>query len=175
MKMFHVEPISIRRMLTGLAMILLLLTTSCATMRDRDTIPDYVIREGGKNVIGSAPLNAFIFEDTRQDVYFQDFLTYRFQKNNMAEKVFEVDISGSRFKILLYDAAEFEKYFRTSDYIPTVTVTAVELNAGKSRFVALSMVDASNQDCLSENSLWLATATQYLKKLKDEYLSNARS
>lgn len=173
--MFHVEPTRLSRIMAGLASIMLLLTVSCASMRDRDTIPDYVIREGGKNVIGSAPLNAFIFEDTRQDVYFQDFLIYKFRKSNLVEKAFEVDISGSRFRILLYDGVEFEKYFRSSDFIPTVTVTAGEQNAGKSRFVALSMVDASNQDCLSPNSLWFATATEYLKKLKDDYLANARS
>lgn len=174
MRMFHVERIA-RRLIFRAIVVGCLLLSSCATMRNRDTIPDYVIREGGKTVVGSGALNAFIFEDIRQDVYFQDFLIYRFRKNNLAEKTFEVDLSGQRFKILLYDTAEFEKYFRSSDYIPTVTVTAGEQNSGKSRFVALSMVDESNQDCLSEKSLWFATATEYLKKLKDDYLAHARS
>lgn len=175
MKLFHVERASASRIYKGLIPLLAsLLFHSCATMRDRDTIPDYIIREGGKSVTGSGPLYAFIFEDTRQDATFQGFLVAKLRHNDTRETEFPVTISNTRFKILYYDNADFEKYFRASDYIPTVTVTAGEDNINKPRFIALSMVDESNQDCLSPQSLWYNTATEYLKKNKDEYLAHAR-
>lgn len=173
MRLFHVERMTHYPMNTGLlaAIVLLCACFSCATMRDRDTIPDYVIEEKGKQIIGTQPLHAFIFEDTRQDMSFQGFLVQKFRKDSRNEKVFKVTISNSEFTVLLYDNMEFDKYFRTSNYIPTTTVTASETNASKPRFVAVSMVDANNQDCLSTRSLWYPTATHYLKTLKDEYLA----
>lgn len=176
MKLFHVERIIKTRTFIGLIGLIgcLTLGISCASMRDRDTIPDYIIREGGMSVTGSGALHAFIFEDVRQDATFQGYLVAKFRQNDLRERMFPVNVSGQSFKILYYDHTEFEKFFRSSDYIPTVTITAEQENQNKPRFIAVSMIDDANQDCLSETSVWYATATEYLKKLKDDYLSHAR-
>ena len=37
------------------------------------------------------------------------------------------------------------------------------------KFIAISMINSFNEDCLAEGSLFQNIATKYLKTLKDEY------
>ena len=37
------------------------------------------------------------------------------------------------------------------------------------KFIAISMINDRNEDCLAENSLFKNMAVNYLKKLKEEY------
>jgi len=168
--MFHVERILRNPMYKRIASLLLMfvLVISCGISRQRTSIPDYLILQNGKSVIGNKDLNTFIFENPQKDVTFQSFLMKKFNLNSIIEYDFWITISGEKYKMLLYDNSELEKYFTVSDFI-VLNQNPVTIDSDYPKFIAVSMISATNDDCLSEQSLFYNIATNYLKDLKDEY------
>ncbi len=167
--MFHVEPkmktLAIRGLIAFSSLILII---SCAT-RNKMVINEYVVLPEGKRVVGNtSPLNAFIFETLQKPISFQVFLTEKYKTDNLKDPEFWVVIDGSRYKVLVYDNADLEKYFHVSDFIQTNFDTDAE-NSARPNFIAVSMINDHNEDCLTENSLYYNVAVNYLKTLKQEY------
>lgn len=170
--MFHVERTIKNLISKGIAAIIVLIFTLCAcnAARERQTIPDYLILENGKTAIGTKPLNAFIFESTRRDILFQKFLVSRYKSVDLNEKEFDITIDGQHFQMLVYDNPELEKYFDTSKFIITNLQPETEATVNIPKFIAISVISANNEDCLSEQSIFHNITINYLKTLKDDFL-----
>jgi hypothetical protein len=169
--MFHVE-LNPERLIdkgkVGLLVAFFMLT-SCIGTRQSIQIPDYLLVPKGKEIIGNKGLTAFIFENNLKKMSFEQYLAFKFKADNYSQKEFWVDIDNSNFKIIVYDYAEFEKYFISANYSPINLEPDNVQNLDKRKFIALSIINSFNEDCLSEDSLYKNIAAKYLKNLKDEY------
>ena len=174
--MFHVERTLLKLMYKGKLFMFLffLIVSSCGIARQKYVIDDYTIVPNAKEILGNKGLSAFVFENNKKLLPFQQFLTNKFKLDSYQEKEFWVTIDGDKYKIILYDNDELEKYINTSDF--TVANQNPEVvNVGSTAdFIALSMISSRNEDFLSEGSVYENIAVKYLKQLKDEYLSNDR-
>lgn len=169
--MFHVERIikSKNNTIKTTLFLGLLLLISCIATRQTIQIPDYILEPNGKEVIGKKSLTAFIFENNQKNSPIENYLSSKFKTDNYLEKEFCVNISKDKYKIIVYDAADFEKYFNSSNYA-MINQLPDNAKVGDSRkFIAISMINSFNEDCLAEGSLFQNIATKYLKTLKDEY------
>lgn len=173
MKRFHVEQKKKGRANARLFVLIAVLTLafSCGPVQDRTTIPDFLIEPNGKAVIGSGPLHAFVFEDRQERITFQAYLVSKLDSRTYNETTYPIEIDGNRYRLLLYDNSEFEKYFHLTKYIPTYSRNATEENVARPPFIAVSVVSDRNDDCLAENSIFRNIVTQYLEDLKSEYES----
>ena len=169
--MFHVERRRRGLINTGLIALLaiFLMLISCRGTVQRVTIPDYLVVPNGKEALGTKPLNAFIFENIQDKVTFMNFVMKKFALNNYRDTDFWVTIDGAKYKLMIYDNSELEKYFVVSDFIIT-NLKPQTIDTDTPKFIAISMISESNDDCLSPESLYYNLATKYLKNLKDEYL-----
>lgn len=175
-KMFHVERSLLELMNKGkiLFFLLFFVILSCGITKQKMVINDYVIVPNAKEILGNKGLSAFVFENNKKILPFQQFLTNKFKLDSYQEKEIWVTIEGDRYKIILYDNDELEKYINTSDFTVAIQNPDV-VNVGSTvDFIALSMISSRNEDCLVEGSLYENIAVKYLKQLKDEFLSNDR-
>ena len=174
--MFHVERILLKLMNKGKLSIFLLffIILSCGITRQKYIIEDYTIVPNAKEILGNKGLNAFVFENNKKLIPFQQFVSNKFKLVSYQEKEFWVTIEGDKYKIILYDNDELLKYINTFDFALANQNPDV-VNVGSSAdFIAISMINSRNEDCLSEGSLYESIAVKYLKQLKDEFLSNDR-
>jgi hypothetical protein len=151
---------------------LLLIFISCGISRQRIEIPDCLIVPNGKEIVGNKNLNAFVFENNLKNIPFQQYITTRFKSNNYLEKEIWITIEKDKFKLIFYDNDEFEKYIGTSNYTALNQETEANKTGNNAKFIAISMINAQNEDCLIEDSLYQNIAISYLKKLKDDYIKN---
>jgi len=174
--MFHVERTLLKLMYKGKLPIFLLLfiILSCGISRQKYVIEDYTIVPNAKEIIGNKGLNAFVFENNKKIIPFQQFLVNKFKLNSYQEKEIWVTIEGDKYKIILYDNDELEKYINTSDFTVANQNPDVVNVGSPVDFIAISMISSRNDDCLAEGSLYENIAVKYLKQLKDEFLSNDR-
>ncbi|OIQ15583.1 MAG: hypothetical protein BM557_11065 [Flavobacterium sp. MedPE-SWcel] len=149
------------------------LMTSCITPRHTVEINDYILLENGKEILGKEKgLTAFIFENDVRKIPFQQFLADKYKVGGYRDISYWVTIDGNRYKVYLYENAELEKYFDVSEFMVSNVETEVNIKGSKANFIAMSMINDANDDCLAEDSLYRSIATKYLKRLKDEYLYN---
>jgi len=143
---------------------------SCVARKATVQIEDYLLVPNGKEVIGNPkPLTAFIFENNTKNMSVEKFLSIKFKTENYFSQEFSVTIDRNRYKIILYDHSEFEKYFDSSNY-SVINLQPEDATVEVQRkFIAFSMIDSENHDCLEEGSLLQNIAVNYLKNLKDEY------
>lgn len=171
--MFHVERISksiiIKRIFSIFLIIFVL--QSCVGARAGFQIDDYYIAPNGKEILGTKPLNAFIFENNVTNLPFEQFLAVKYNLNNLLSREFWITIDGSKYKLMIYDNAEFDKYFGYSNFAAVNQENLANIVGGQARFVAISMVNEFNEDCLTDKSMLQNVSTIYLKKLKDEYIN----
>lgn len=174
--MFHVERTLLKPMYKGklLMFLLLFIFLSCGIAKQKYVIEDYTIVPNAKEIIGNKGLNAFVFENNKKIIPFQQFLVNKFKLNSYQEKEIWVTIEGDKYKIILYDNDELEKYINTSDFTVANQNPDVVNVGSPVDFIAISMISSRNEDCLAEGSLYENIAVKYLKQLKDEFLSNDR-
>ncbi len=171
MKMFHVERKPSSRTVKGLFVFFsMLFLSNCGSPRQRTTIPNYLVLPNGKEILGNKGLNAFIFENTQNKLTFQNYLVTKYNLDNLQDKDFWVTIDGSKYKLLIYENAELEKYFVVSDFIITNKRPEVSESTSQPNFIAVSIINATNEDCLSNQSLFQNIALNYLQDLKNDYL-----
>lgn len=135
-------------------------------------IPDYLVVQNGKESIGIKSLNAFIFENNLKNIPFQQYVSTKFKSDNLEERTRWILIDNDKFKLIFYDYDEFEKYFGTSNYTAINQETSANKQGNQSKFLAISIINAQNEDCLKPDSLFQNIAISYLKTLKDDYLKN---
>jgi hypothetical protein len=174
MAMFHVERFLKTLLRKGFFVFLtVILFTACITPRHTVEINDYVLLPNGKEVLGKEKgLMAFIFENNKRKAPFQEFLVEKYKLGATQEIWYYVIVDGIRLKVFLYDNAELEKYFDTSQFMISNVETEVNRIGSSVDFLALSVISETNEDCLAEGSLYQGMAIKYLKALKDEYNYN---
>lgn len=165
--MFHVKPARKTLAVFGIAMLLV----NCMGARMTTQIPDYLLVSGGKEILGGKPLTAFLFEnDVRAKMQFESFVAFKYHTGNTYALESFITISGERCKLMIYDTSDFEKYFNSANYSPMHEETQNDLNSTR-KFMAISIIDSYNQDCLAEGALLQHAAIEYLRNLKNEYLN----
>lgn len=171
LKLFHVELSLSTSINKGKILIFLFLFSiySCGTIKPNYQITDYVLVPNGKEIIESKALNAFIFENNKRQIPIEQYISTKLNLDSYNQNEFWVTINNQKFKLIVYDYTEFEKYFNSSNYaVKNLEPANVEIQ-DKRDFIAISMINAYNEDCLADGSLYQNIALQYLKKLKDEY------
>lgn len=143
---------------------------SCVARKATIQIEDYLLVPNGKEVFGNPiPLTAFIFENNTKNMTIEKFLSMKFKKENYYSLEYSVTIDRNRYKIILYDNSEFEKYFDSCNF-SVINLQPDDATVEIQRkFIAFSMVNSDHQDCLADDSLLQNIAVNYLKNLKDEY------
>jgi hydroxymethylpyrimidine pyrophosphatase-like HAD family hydrolase len=152
--------------------LLLTLLIGCISTRPTIQIPDYIIVPNGKEVVGKKNLTAFIFENNLKKPMIEKFLSEKFKTSNYLEKEFWITIDKNKYKIIIYDSAEFEKYFNSANYSAINQEPESEKTGDQRKFIAISMINSYNEDCLADSSLFQNVAIKYLKNLKDEYYNH---
>lgn len=170
--MFHVERIKKSTIIKRIFPVFLIIFVlqSCVGARAGFQIDDYYIAPNGKETLGTKPLNAFIFENNITNLPFEQFLAVKFKLNNLLSREFWITIDGNKYKLMIYDNAEFDKYFGYSNFAAVNQENLANIVGGQARFIAISMVNEFNEDCLSDKSMLQNISTIYLKNLKDEYI-----
>lgn len=169
--MFHVE-----RNLSGavnkrkvLSLFILFVFTCCISSRQTVQISDYILVPNGKKITGTNSLVAFVFENNQKKIPIEQYLSLKYNTDNFQENQIWVVIANDKFKIIIYDYSEFEKYFQSANYSVINQEPESNKTGDARKFIAISMVNAANEDCLANNSLFQNSALKYLKKLKDDY------
>lgn len=172
--MFHVK-LNMRtpaiKGITGMLFLFFVLN-SCAGAKQSIQIPDYILVPNGRENIGGNNLTAFIFENNMKNVPIEQYLSMKFETSNLFEKEFWIKTEGQKFKIIIYDYNEFEKYFVSTNYAPMNVIPENAKSGDQRKFIAISMISSYNEDCLADGSLLQNIAVNYLKNLKDEFLRN---
>ncbi|MEL1246063.1 hypothetical protein AAEO56_17450 [Flavobacterium sp. DGU11] len=151
-------------------LLILMLSTSCITPRHTVEINSYVLMENGKEILGKEKgLIAFIFENNQRKMPFAQFVAYKYNLGTYTDVSYWVTVDGYRLKVFLYENAELEKYFDISQFMVSNVETEANIVGSKAKFLAMSVISESNEDCLADNSLYKNITIKYLEALKDEY------
>lgn len=171
--MFHVKRIIKNRMVKGIALtlFLVLIASSCIGARATVQIPDYILVSNGKENIGGKNLTAYIFENNVKKTQIEYFVAYKFNSANYFEREIWITINKDKYKLIIYDNSDFEKYFSSQNYSPINEETKSDDYSSQRKFIAISMINAFNEDCLADNSLFQNIAVKFLTDLKNEYVN----
>jgi hypothetical protein len=170
--MFHVKRHIKTIVNKGISVLLLLffLLTSCSSRKATIQIPDYILVPNGKEILGSSVgLTAFMFENNTKNLSIEKFLSMKFKSENYFSTEYWVVIEKAKYKMIVYDNADFEKYFNSSNYSVINLEPQNDQSDQQRKFIAISIINANNEDCLADGSLFQNLTVNYLKKLKDEY------
>jgi len=167
--MFHVERNKKRLINTAFALILWACSMACSGSRNTVQIQDYLLVGNGIELQSHVPLTAFVFENNQKNPPIEKFLSLKFKQSNYFDKQFWVTLNNAKFKLVVYDAAEFEKFIGSGNYAQINQEPENAKYGNQPKFIAFSMVSSTNEDCLSDQSLYQHLALTYLKNLKDDY------
>ncbi|WP_129582991.1 hypothetical protein [Flavobacterium cyanobacteriorum] len=149
------------------------LPMGCITPRHTVEIKEYVLLPNGKKVLGNEKgLTAFVFENKQSKIPFSQYAALKYGLGKYTEVEYWVTIEGQKFKIMIYDNDELQKYFDTSVFMVTEVETEVNIRGSKANFIGISVIDAANEDCLAEGSLYQNIIITYLRQLKNEYYNS---
>src|SRR5690554_361798 len=135
-------------------------------------IDDYlIVPTEATNNIGTKNLNVFVFENDLTTPPIELFLTEKYKLQTYQTREFWVTTdTKERLYIKVLERPEIENFLDLSQYGARIQETKGNRDIRQSKYLAFSVTDENGEDCLSEKSLFYNIATQYLKKLKDEYL-----
>ena len=169
--MFHVEQYFDKPIFKGtiISLLLFIFLNSCMGARQTIQITDYILEPNGKEIIGNKNLTAFIFENNLKKLPIEQFLSAKFKTDNYQQNEFWITIDKEKYKVIIYDKPDYEKYFINANFAVVNQEPENEKSNDQRKFIAISMINSSNEDCLSDDSLYQNIAVNYLKKLKDEF------
>jgi len=167
--MFHVERNKKRVINTAFALVLWVCSIACSGSRNTVQIQDYLLVGNGIELQSHVPLTAFVFENNQKNPPIEKFLSLKFKLSNYFDKQFWVTLNNAKFKLVVYDVAEFEKFIGSGNYAQINQEPENAKYGNQPKFIAFSMVSSTNEDCLSDQSLYQHLALTYLKNLKDDY------
>ena len=166
--MFHVKPLLKTLVYKGFFLFLLINFIGCVPRYAVD-VTDYVLMPNGKSILGNQGLTAFIFENNPRKIPFQQFVADKYKVGTYTDVEYWVTVDGKRFKVILYDNAELEKYFDTTYFVAANVETETNIVGSKVKFLAVSVINEYNEDCLATGSLYQNMIIEYLRNLKKEY------
>ena len=170
--MFHVERFKQNTLYIAFVVAFFAVSIACSGARNTIQIPDYLLVENGIELQAHQPLTAFVFENNQKNPPIEKFLSEKFKNSNFFDKQFWVTVNDTKFKLIVYDAAEFEKYIGSGNYAQINQEPENAKYGIQPKFIAFSLVSSANEDCLSDRSLFQHIALTYIKNLKDEYCKN---
>jgi hypothetical protein len=170
--MFHVERTPKSPLFATIVLVCVSLFIQCGGARSTIQITDYLLVGNGIELQKNKPLTAFVFENNQKNPPIEKFLSLKFKNSNYFDKQFWVNIQGNKCKLIVYDAAEFEKYIGSSNYAQINQEPENAKYGSQPKFIAFSVVSATNEDCLSDQSLYQQVVLTYVKNLKNEYYNN---
>lgn len=170
-KLFHVEHKNKTLFYKGFFLFFVFsILVSCKTQRELIDVSDYILLDNGKQVPGKEKgLTAFLFQNNPKKKSFNQFLVEKYGLGTYQDIEYWVTIDGIKFKVFLYENAELEKYFVTNDFVASNVVPDASVVGSKVKFLAISVIDSYNDDCLADTSLFKNIVIKYLKDLKEEY------
>lgn len=169
--MFHVKRLAASYAHKGVVLVLVLLLQSCIGARPTVQIPDYLLIPNGKERVEGQPLTGFVFENNvRAKLPIEQFIATKFNSANYFEREMWVSIDGDRYQLIVYDAADFEKYFNSANFSPINEEAKDERNSLR-KFIAISVINDYNEDCLSDRSLLQNKTVKFLQSLKNEFIN----
>ncbi len=151
MAMFHVERFYKTLFIKGFFVLFtVFMFTSCITPRHTVEINDYLLLEDGKEILGQEKgLICFFFENNQRKEPFQQFLMNKYKLGNSDEISYNITLEGNRFKVFFYSYDELVKYFDLSQFMVNNVETEVNRVGSSGNFLAISVIDEYNNDCLS--------------------------
>jgi hypothetical protein len=172
--MFHVKPYKRTLAVKGffLFFVLNIILAGCSTPRQLIDVSDHVLRPNGKPILGHDGLTAFIFENNPRKRPFQQFVADKYNVGNYVDVEYWTTIERKRFKVMVYENVDLEKYFETSNFIASNVEPDANVVGSKVRFIAISVINEFNEDCLADGSLYQNMIINYLRNLKKEYYNS---
>lgn len=172
--MFHVKRNVKTLIFKGfLLFIIVIIPVSCITPRHMVEIQEYILLPDGKKVLGKEQgLTAFIFENKQSKMPFVQFIGQKYGIGNYVEVEYWVTLDGHKLKVMVYDNAELEKYFDTSAFMVSNFETEANIRGSKAKFLAISVTNSYNEDCLADGSLYQNIVVNYLRQLRNEYYNS---
>lgn len=155
-------------------LFLLIVSLGCGINKPKYTIEDYVLVPNAKAILGNDGLTAFVFENNKKILPFQQFLISRYDLQTYNEREIPFIINDQLFIMHVYDADETIKYINTSDFVMKNQIPDLSKLGNQPDFIVLSITNDKNEDCLKDDSLHQNTVIKYLKNLKQDYFSNDR-
>jgi hypothetical protein len=149
-----------------------ILFLSCGNLQQGGYIIDdfLIVPTEATNNIGTKNLNVFVFENDLTTPPIELFLAEKYKLETYQTREFWVEENKDRFYIKVLDRHETEKYLDLSQYGAQIQETKGNRDINQSKFLAISIIDESGADCLSQKSLYYNIAVKFLQKLKKEYL-----
>lgn len=154
--------------------VFFLITASCGISKPKYVIEDYALVPNAKAILGNDGLTAFIFENNKKILPFQQFLVNKYNLQTYNQREIPFTINEQQFVLHMYDNDEITKYLNITDFVMKEQIPDVSKMGNQSDFIVLSVVSDMNEDCLKDNSLYQNIVIKYLKNLKQEYFSNDR-
>ena len=155
-------------------LILIIISVSCGIQKPKYTIEDYVLVPNAKKILGNDGLTAFVFENNKKILPFQQFLVNHFNLQTFNQREIPFTINEEQFIMFIYDSDETDKYINTADFILKNQIPNASKMGNQSDFIVISVTNDKNEDCLKDDSLYQNIVIKYLKNLKEEYFSNDR-
>ena len=155
-------------------LFLFMVSISCGIHKLQYIIEDYVLVPNAKPVLGNGGLTAFVFENNKKILPFQQFLINRYKLQTFNQREIPFTINEERFRLHVYDRDETDKYINTSDFVMKNQIPDASKLGTQSDFIVISVTNDKNEDCLKDDSLYQNNVIKYLKNLKEEYFSNDR-
>ncbi|CAM4166415.1 hypothetical protein FLAN108750_13655 [Flavobacterium antarcticum] len=155
-------------------LLLFVISVSCGINKPQYTIEDYVLVPNAKPVVGNGALTAFVFENNKKILPFQQFLINHYKLQTFNQREIPFTINEEQFILHVYDRDETDKYINTSDFVLKNQIPDASKLGNQSDFIVISVTNDKNEDCLKDDSLYQNIVIKYLKNLKEEYFSNDR-
>ncbi len=161
--------------------------SSCIPLRIAPDIDDYRITRGKSFKRNLPKREMFVFEDPKDADHFYDYVNTRFQLNN--ENVYDDVPFKLEERQYFFSFYEIEIPDKSINFIPIIFDVFVNAalgnedmdpifsdgNAGYSRvgnwYIAIEVYNDLEKDSLQVNSLSREAVLEYLRTLKEEYLS----
>lgn len=150
------------------------LCLGCGISNPKYMIDDYVLVPNAKKILGNNGLTAFVFENNKAIIPFQQFLVVKYNLQTLNQREISFTINGEQFTMHVYGADDTVKYINTFDFVMKNQIPDSSKMGLQADFIVLSVTNKTNEDCLSEDSLYQNIVIKYLKNLKQAYFSNDR-
>lgn len=155
-------------------LIFFVISVSCGIHKPQYIIEDYVLVPNAKPVLGNSGLTAFVFENNKKILPFQQFLINRYKLQTFNQREIPFTINEDHFTLHVYDSDETEKYINTSDFVLKNQIPDISKMGNQPDFIVVSVTNDKNEDCLKDGSLYQNNTIKYLKNLKAAYFSYDR-
>ncbi len=156
-----------------------LILQSCIPLRIAPNIEDYKVKQGKKFKKGLPSREMFVFEDPKDENHFYKYINFKFDLN---DSLVDTDVPFRlKEQQYFFSFYEVEIPTKTINLIPIFIDGALDtdvLEEGYSSrkgnwYIAMEVYSDDEEDCLSEKSLSRTRVLEYLRALKNEYLSTS--